>query len=85
MAKRKLKNKVYEPVVRQEAGEGGENVTVVRVVEKQYKMVPVDLEAHADLMSLCAMRGFGQRGQGAMVKKLVKDELARISVKADQR
>ena len=78
MAKRKLKNKVYEPVVRQESGEGGEDVTVVRVVEKQYKMVPVDLDTHADLMNLCAQRGFGQRGQGAMVRVLVRAELARM-------
>lgn len=66
----KSKKKVYEPVVQQVSS----NVAVVRMVEKQYKMVPVDLETHADLMDLCAMRGLGKRGQGAMVRILVRKE-----------
>ena len=74
MAKVKAKKKVYEPVVEQVSG----NVAIIRMVEKQYKMVPVDMDTHADLMELCAMRGLGRRGQGAMVRILVKAEKEKI-------
>lgn len=50
-----------------------EGLTVV-VETQRYKTVPVDLETHERLMALCEVHGFGKRGQGAMVRKLVKTE-----------
>ncbi|MCJ7434264.1 MAG: hypothetical protein MUO77_12325, partial [Anaerolineales bacterium] len=44
----------------------------------RYKMIPVDQQTHARLMALCSAYGFGQRGQGAMVRKLVNSEFERI-------
>lgn len=44
----------------------------------RYKMIPVDQQTHARLMALCSEYGFGQRGQGAMVRKLVNSEFERI-------
>lgn len=49
----------------------------VATLSPRYKNVPVDYETHQALMRLCVDRGFGQRGQGAMVRVLVKAELAR--------
>lgn len=43
-----------------------------RKKEYQYKMVPVDLETHEMLMALCDAYELGKRGQGAMIRKLVK-------------
>ena len=44
----------------------------------RYKMIPVDQQTHARLMALCGVYGFGQRGQGAMVRKLVNSEFEKI-------
>lgn len=43
-----------------------------------YKMIPVDQDTHTRLMALCRAYGFGQRGQGAMVRKLVNSEFEKI-------
>lgn len=42
--------------------------------EPRYRMVPVDQVTHKQLMALCELRGFGQRGQGALVRILIKKE-----------
>jgi hypothetical protein len=44
----------------------------------RYKMIPVDQQTHERLMALCNVYGFGQRGQGAMVRKLVNSEFEKI-------
>lgn len=84
MAKVKAKKKVLEPVVEQVTGADGEEKTMIRMVEKRYQMVPVDLETHSDLMELCVMRGFGKRGQGAMVRILVKDALTKTRAELEK-
>ncbi len=43
----------------------------------EYKNIPVDLETHEMLIALCEAFEFGKRGQGAMVKKLVKAEYSK--------
>jgi len=40
----------------------------------KYKNIPVDEETAGILLELCEAYEFGQRGQGAMVKKLAKAE-----------
>jgi hypothetical protein len=45
----------------------------------RYRMIPVDHETHARLMALCAKYGFGQRGQGAMMRRLINIEFEKIS------
>lgn len=73
------KNKKKAPtVIVKDAG--GETVVTI---SPRYKNVPIDFETHQGLMRLCVNRGFGQRGQGAMVRMLVKAELARIEVAPD--
>lgn len=64
------------------------NIKKVSVVENnngvteapvpRYKMIPVDQHTHARLMTLCSEYGFGQRGQGAMVRKLINSEFEKI-------
>jgi hypothetical protein len=57
-------------------------VTTKKPVSDQatrYKMIPVDNETHARLMALCAKYGFGQRGQGAMMRRLINIEFEKIS------
>lgn len=44
----------------------------------QYRMVPLDPETHGMLMELCQAYEMGKRGQGAMVKKLVKAEHGKL-------
>ncbi len=44
----------------------------------RYKMIPVDQQTHVRLMALCGAYGFGQRGQGAMVRKLINSEFEKI-------
>lgn len=58
-------------------GDGG--VAAIKLVPpSRYKMIPVDQHTHARLMALCSEYGFGQRGQGAMVRKLVNSEFEKI-------
>jgi hypothetical protein len=45
-----------------------------KVEEKEvprYRAVPLDQLTHKKLMALCEARGFGQRGQGALVRILI--------------
>ena len=44
----------------------------------RYKMIPVDQQTYTRLMALCGAYGFGQRGQGAVVRKLVNSEFEKI-------
>jgi hypothetical protein len=44
----------------------------------RYKMIPVDQQTYLRLLALCKAHGFGQRGQGAMVRKLVNVEFEKI-------
>lgn len=44
----------------------------------RYKMIPVDQQTYLRLLALCEAHGFGQRGQGAMVRKLVNLEFEKI-------
>jgi hypothetical protein len=46
-----------------------ENITTAKV--SRYRMVPVDVPTYKRLRLLCEARGFGQRGQGALVRILV--------------
>lgn len=57
----------------------------VAVIEPRYKMVPVDFPTHDDLLELCRLRGFGKRGQGAMMRILVKDALAKAQSKLKEK
>ena len=45
----------------------------------EYKNIPIDLETHDMLMALCDAYEFGKRGQGAMVRKLVKAEHEKLA------
>jgi hypothetical protein len=40
----------------------------------KYKMVPIDSETHEKLLALCDAFRLGQRGQGAMVRRLIEQE-----------
>lgn len=40
--------------------------------EPRYRMVPVDMITHKQIEALCAARGMGLRGKGALVRILVK-------------
>lgn len=75
MEKKKRKTKI-DPVL--ESGEKriGEqvNINMVAAQEPRYRMVPLDMITHSQLMALCDARGFGQRGQGAYVRVLIKKE-----------
>lgn len=44
----------------------------------RYKMIPVDQQTYLRLLALCEAHGFGQRGQGAMVRRLVNLEFEKI-------
>lgn len=52
--------------------DGETRVAMVAVNKPRYKNVPVDMPTHDQLMALCEARGFGQRGQGAYVRILIK-------------
>ena len=54
------------------------NNVVTEAPAPRYKMIPVDPHTHARLMTLCSEYGFGQRGQGAMVRKLINSEFEKI-------
>lgn len=84
MAKGKAKKKVYEPVVEQVTNQDGEAQAVIRMVEKRYYMLPLDLITRSELLELCALRGLGQRGQGAMVRILVRDALTKTKAELDK-
>ena len=71
------KNKSIVKKVSIVKGDGGVSETKMTSVSR-YKMIPVDQQTHARLMALCSEYGFGQRGQGAMVRKLVNSEFERI-------
>ena len=45
-----------------------------------YKMIPVDEETKKDVVFLAKRFGFGERGQGAMVRMLVKEKLQKLGV-----
>lgn len=68
MAKREKKPKKLEPMIEKV---DGNTAVMVMVEEPRYRMVPVDQMTHKRLMKLCESRGFGQRGQGAMVRILI--------------
>ena len=48
------------------------------MVAQRYKMIPVDMQTYEQLLTLCETQGFGRRGQGAMVRKLVKGEYEKL-------
>lgn len=43
-----------------------------------YKNIPVDEETHDRLVALCQAYELGQRGKGALVRKLVKAEYDKL-------
>lgn len=43
----------------------------------EYKNIPVDPETHKKLIALARAMGFGERGQGAIVRRLVNEEYAK--------
>ncbi len=54
--------------------------SVISEVEKtKYTMIPVDYPTKHDLIRLCIATGGSKRSQGAMVRKLVRAELERVS------
>jgi hypothetical protein len=73
MAKANKELKV-EPMIEsvEKNADGETNVKMVMVQEPRYRNIPVDMMTHKMLMALCEKRGFGQRGQGAMVRILIK-------------
>ncbi len=76
MAKTKAKQVNVGPMI-ESVEKKTNSLTVVKMVmvkEPRYRMVPVDLVTHKQLMALCELRGFGQRGQGALVRSLIKKE-----------
>jgi len=81
MAKPKRKAKILEPITKKIENTFKSNNVVGEVTMEstlRYKMIPVDQQTHARLMALCNVFGFGQRGQGAMVRKLVNSEFEKI-------
>lgn len=74
MAKEKKESKI-EPMAENVEKDVQGNIAkdVVMVAEPRYRMVPVDQITHKRLMKLCAARGFGQRGQGALVRILINN------------
>jgi hypothetical protein len=72
----KIKKAKIEPMIEsvEENANGETDVTLVMVHEPRYRNVPVDALTHKQLMALCEARGFGQRGQGAYVRILIKKE-----------
>lgn len=81
MPKLKRKAKTLEPI-KKEIEATFKNSGVLEEVKtdhrQRYKMIPVDQQTHKRLMALCNVYGFGQRGQGAMVRKLVNSEFEKI-------
>ena len=65
-----------EPMIEsvEKSADGEVNVTMAMVREPRYRNVPVDMITHKQLMDLCEARGFGQRGQGAYVRILIKKD-----------
>lgn len=74
MAKINKSAKVEPMIENVEKDESGKvkKVTMVMVNEPRYRNVPVDMITHRQLMALCEKKGFGQRGQGALVRVLIK-------------
>lgn len=69
---KKLKTLVKVEPVLQSIEKNADGETMVAVNKPRYKNVPVDMPTHDQLMALCEARGFGQRGQGAYVRILIK-------------
>ncbi len=44
-----------------------------------YKTIPVDEETYARVMTLCKAFEMGERGKGALVRKLVKAEYEKLA------
>ena len=44
-----------------------------------YKTIPVDEETHKRIQALCQAYEMGQRGQGALVRKLVNAEYEKLA------
>lgn len=75
MAKAKKITKIEPMIETVEEKEGGEtSVTMAMVHEPRYRNVPLDMITHKQLMALCEVRGFGQRGQGSYVRILIKKD-----------
>jgi hypothetical protein len=53
-------------------------VTVAEIVKGRHTMIPVEPQVKADLIRLCIANGGGVRSQGAMVKRLVNEALAKL-------
>jgi len=69
---KKLKTLVKVEPVLESIEKSADGETMVAVNKPRYKNVPVDMPTHDQLMALCEARGFGQRGQGAYVRILIK-------------
>lgn len=52
--------------------------------EPRYVNVPLAWPEHQELMSLCARLGLKKRSQGAVVARLVRDELRRMNNAEEQ-
>jgi len=81
MTKPKRKAKILEPITKKNETLFKNNNVATEVTQEstqRYKMIPVDQQTHERLMALCNVYGFGQRGQGAMVRKLVNSEFEKI-------
>ena len=45
----------------------------------KYKSIPIDEETHKRVMTLCQAYEMGERGQGALVRKLVNAEYNKLA------
>lgn len=61
-----------------------EEVQIVEVKEPKYVNVPLPQEEHRALMRLCDHYGAGKRAQGAMVARLIREELRKLESLGDK-
>ena len=55
-----------------------EPIKIIKVREPRYQNVPMNKQDHDDLLTLLARLGLGRRSQGAILARLVRDEIKRL-------
>lgn len=58
-----------------------EKIKIIEVREPRYQNVPMNKRDHDDLLMLLDRLGMGRRNQGAVLARLVRDELRRLDAK----
>jgi hypothetical protein len=61
-----------------------DEIRIVDVKEPKYVNVPLPQEDHRALMRLCDHYGAGKRAQGAMVARLIREELRKLESLGEQ-